>query len=323
MIMDYKIIVIDDQPNNIKAAISNLKKSIELDGFEAKHEMITSAEGLASLCARKHLSQDVDLMLVDKNLGLGKAQDGAKVIKKIRALAANVPVLFYSGEAVAILRQRISKEGIDGVYCCARVDIKVESLNIFRAQVNAILRPQTFRGIFVQKVSCLEHRMRDAVKSCAEFLSDPGSDYVRAGVIRQLENYRETLKEHIDKVSKGADISVALDGRRVMASQLLPILEGLLNMFPNQSASGAFRAVLVDYMEEVVQPRNILAHGELSSCGKYVELGDRKLTLNQKTARENCSLLKRHSVNIDELIAYLADAASATTSEIGAAAGQA
>lgn len=302
MTLAYGIVVIDDQPDNIKAVIRQLREEIALDGFDVQLETIKEPKGVEQLAARKDLAEKIDIFLVDKNLGLGNNQDGARVIKKLRARAPHIPVLFYSGDPAKSLRERVAAEGVDGVYCCSRKDIRVEALNIFRAQARSILAPNAIRGMFVGAVSQLEHKTREALLSCTLHLAETGSQYVRTEIVKVIERTKENLDAYQKLVETETDIKNIIDGQKLTSADLLSLLRGLLSQFPEQREVNAFVVVLETYLDEVIHPRNVFAHGLTSDCGKYVQLNNRRIELSLQAARTHNQSLKRHSANIDSLL---------------------
>lgn len=312
MMLQYRIVVVDDQPTNIKVALRELKQDMEQEGFEAVPEIVNTPEGYKTLSTRNDLAGNVDLLLVDKQLALGQNQDGATVIRRLRARAPHIPVIFYSAEPADTLRKRIAAEGIDGVYCCYRPDLRIESLNIFRAQISSLLRPHAVRGFIVGGVSELDHQMRDAIRLCVSYLKQSGSALLREEVIRQLEKSREALVSQIEIIKASADLDVVLDGRNVTSAHLPVILQKLLDQFPDQRMVAAFVPVLREYITEVIEPRNVLAHGRQHESGNFVQLENRKVGLDQSATREQRARLRRHSHNVKSLIAQVNKISSAS-----------
>lgn len=317
MTLEYKIIVIDDQPGSVRRAIEEFKDDIKNEGFHASHETINSADGLAALSRRTDL-MDTDLMLIDRNLGLeqsadGQAQDGATVIRRLRNSVPHMPVLFYSGDPAATLRARVAQEKIDGVFCCHRTEIRVESLNIFNSQAKSLLRPMAIRGYFVGEASQLDLAMRRILHQANQYIGEPGTQRLKEKLVELLNRLLDEQKAHIESVAASSDLDHLLDGQRVSSSQILGILLEIMQLIPEPRHVAAFSATLNEYLEDVLQTRNVLAHGGISSCGRFIELGARKVELTSRSARAQRAILKRHGDSMRSIQEYLAAKIKAKT----------
>jgi CheY-like chemotaxis protein len=302
----YRITVVDDQPNHIESALRQIDTGIAGEGFEPIRRMVRTNEEFQALCLRKDLAGEVDLFLVDKNLGLGKNQDGANIIRRLRVRAPHIPVLFYSGDSIATLRKRLNKEGIEGVYCCARRFLRDECLGMFRAQMASMLRPQAVRGFLVGAVSEFDHSFREAIGLSAKLNAQPGMEFVKVQVMAILENQIQQLTEHLVEARSSTDVADLLDGRRITSAHLPGVLaDSLERHFPDSRPIIGFLPVLRDYIVEVIQPRNVLAHGRDVDGGKAVQLGNRILRLDSATIRQHRSVLERHGRNINAIVSHL------------------
>lgn len=304
MKIEYRVIVADDQPKYIGTALAAIKKRIELEGFLMIHELVSRKEDLANLHNRKNFSNTVDLLLVDRKLGLPDGQDGASIIRKLRAKAPHIPVLFYSGEPDK-LKDRILKERVEGVFCCDRKHLEHNCINLFIAHTRFYLRPLAHRGFFVGGVSELEHSLREAVCLCVEQTAAEGMADLKtrlqeivADSINSFEAYKETI-------IKEDSLDLLLDGRKVSGANMLELLQHFIGRHAEPSNVSGFAHVLSSYLEEVIHTRNVLAHGTLSQCGKHIKLGSRNIELGESSARQHREWLYRHTENINGLLKYL------------------
>jgi CheY-like chemotaxis protein len=302
----YRLTVVDDQPNYIESALRQIEDGITVEGFMPVRRTVRTAEEFQSLCSKKDLAGNVDLFLVDKNLGLGRNQDGANIIRRLRGRVPHIPVLFYSGDSVAVLRKRLNTEKIEGVYCCSRRFLRDECLGMFHAQMASILRPQAVRGMFVGAASELDHSFRRAIELCVNLLQEAGMDLVRAEVIEILAHEIQNANDYLTAVKAGADLNVLLDGRRVTSVHLPAILVKMFEKhFAESRPIGGFLPVLGDYVGEIIQPRNVLAHGKENESGTAIKLGERLIKLDAATTRQHHTALKRHRANVEAIISHL------------------
>lgn len=303
MTIIFNIAVIDEQPNSVRAVIERVKRTIKLDGLTPDHITMSDQTALDSFIRRNDIADKVNLIIVDKNLGL--AEDGASVIRRLRARAPHLPVIFYSADNAQGLRQKIAELQIDGVFCCNRQDLFEECLNIYRSLSKLYIQPHSIRGFLVSEASIIDDNLRLAVESLKDYFGEKGLATIRNKVISELSQHKDSIDEFINRISASENLNDILDGQKVSTFYLLKILIDLLKASPENRLTTHYVEILEQLVEEVIHPRNILAHGIQSKCGNYISLGERRFELNQNSARQQRANLERQKDNLIQLIEHL------------------
>lgn len=96
MRLDFNVIWVDDQPARVEAQIKKIRSLMEEEGFNFKPTMCKSMDQVKSAIAEDIFRDEVDLILVDWDLGSDiRGQD---VIEEIRRTIPYKDVIFYSAQ---------------------------------------------------------------------------------------------------------------------------------------------------------------------------------------------------------------------------------
>ena len=120
-------------------------------------------------------------------------------------------------------------------------------------------------------------------------------------IAKELNEFARSLTSVASTIGNTENIDDIVDGRTVQISQVLRVLSLLLERIDSRLVS-AFGGLLGTYMTDVIEVRNVYAHGKTSSCGTYIELGEKKVGLSDKDTRDFKALLKRHKSNLSALL---------------------
>ena len=297
MTLDYKILWVDDQPNNISEQWENIKEHLRCEGIRASKESIKTPIELENRLKSKSL--EFDLVLVDHDLGL-TSSSGANLAKTIRRKLNYIDIVYYSAAPQKQLRSIINDAGIDGVYCCVRKDLVGDVKEIIGVHLRRYTSESNMRGAVVGKVSDFDASIRESLIYCYEMVSDESKRKIASLVCEKIiSSAKSNLSE-----AEGAE---ALDFEKIIHSRVcgtVILYESLLHITSESEISSlkACSDILKNYLEEIIQKRNTLAHGTFDSKNKgVVSGGSRLVELNQETFRHIRNDMLRHELNLNAI----------------------
>jgi hypothetical protein len=92
--LDFNVLWVDDQPNRVESQIKRITKQMEDEGFQFNSTLCKSIEDVRKLIAGNVFTDEIDLILVDWDLGSGV--QGQDAIATIRETVPYKDVVFYS-----------------------------------------------------------------------------------------------------------------------------------------------------------------------------------------------------------------------------------
>lgn len=264
MRLDFNVLWVDDQPSAVVSQITRIKSQMENEGFRFNPTQCKSLEEVETHIAEGVFQDEIDLILVDWDLGGGVK--GQNVISRVREVAQYKDVVFYSARTPANdLRKMTFDEGLEGIYCASREDLVEEVFGVFESLVKKVLDLDHTRGIVMGATSDIDHMVlsclicieakldetdkRNLLTLAMERVRDRVKDVVKQGEKLERETFSEILKSHM------------IFG----ANDRLRLLSRLLN---DDATYAQSMEAVKDYMQNVVPRRNELGHLVLAPEGK-------------------------------------------------------
>ncbi len=119
MRLDFNVLWVDDQPSYLDAQIVAIKARMAQEGFDFNPTQCASIEDVEALIAGDVFQDEVDLIMVDWDLGGGV--QGQDVIERIRQVVRYKDVIFYSSlTPAADLRELAFKKSLKASIAPAR-----------------------------------------------------------------------------------------------------------------------------------------------------------------------------------------------------------
>jgi hypothetical protein len=267
MRLDFNVLWVDDQPVLVDAQIKSIAHRMEEEGFQFNPRLCQSLGDVRKLVTEEVFTDEVDLILVDWDLGGGA--HGEDAIAVIRDEVRYKDVVFYSALKPADeLRKVASDNGLEGIYCANREGLVDEVMGVFESLVKKVLDLDHTRGIVMGATSDIDHMVNECLVSIHGALDGTGKDTMlkeaRGYVARRIEQLTEAAKQleaatTIGEFFEAHMVLTAFDRLRILADAL---------KVPALAAHGSFRASVVSYQQTVVPGRNKLGHLVLQPQGK-------------------------------------------------------
>jgi len=279
--LDFNVLWVDDQPNAVNAQIARIRTLMEEEGFNFNPTQCRSIDEVETLIAGDVFQDEIDLILVDWDLGGGV--HGQDVIERIRQVAQYKDVVFYSARTPAAdLRRLAFDKGLEGIYCASREGLIDEVFGVFESLVKKVLDLDHTRGIVMGATSDIDHMIHSCLLHIEAKLDDAGKKALVDQAIKRVQERVKDIAKQAEKLGAATSVATILEAHMIFgANDRLRMLRRLLER-------DAIHAQSVDtiksYMDDVVPERNVLGHMILAPEGrpqavvniegKQINLGD-------------------------------------------------
>lgn len=302
MRLDFNVLWVDDQPRAVNAQITGIRMRMADEGFNFNPTQCRTIDEVEALITGDVFQDEVDLILVDWDLGGGI--HGQDVIERIREVAQYKDIVFYSARTrAAELRQYAFDKELEGIYCASREELVDEVLGVFESLVKKVLDLDHTRGIVMGATSDIDHMVNSCLLHIEEKLDEEGR---RALIDQAIDRVRERVKE-IAKQGKKLDtatsVATILDAHMIFgANDRLRMLRRLLEA---DSMHAQSVDTIKSYMKKVLPDRNILGHMVLAPEGRpqaVINIEGKQINLDDMRA------LRRNILGFREEFRVLVDA---------------
>jgi DNA-binding NarL/FixJ family response regulator len=240
---------------------------MEEEGFHFNPRPCASMEEVRELIAEAVFTDEIDLILVDWDLGQGVY--GQDAITAIRETVPYKDVVFYSAHSqVNTLRKLAFDSGIEGVYCASREELVEEVLGVFNSLVKKVLDLDHTRGIVMGATSDIDNMVNECLLAVHGMLDD---ERRQAMVKEALERIAESIDgqtRRAAELKEATTMDALFKAHRIFtANDRLRILSRYLEAESFKAHAG-YRPTLVTYLGKVVPGRNDLGHLVMVPEGK-------------------------------------------------------
>lgn len=253
MRLDFKILWFDNQPDDVRTQIEEIKDYLVEVGFVPHIVIEHDGTNVKELGEQQEFFDEFDLVVVDYDLGQPD-QNGDWVAKQIRRHFGFTDIIFYSGKRPDQLRELVFQGGIDGVYCFNRPAL-AEKLNGHIDQVmRRLSRLEAMRGLAMGVVG----RCDDELKSLLLKAFAVAAPEQQASLDDKLTKIVSDSRESgMRKFETCGNFEERMQSRSVTSFTLYKLALFLLK---GDERCSAKRELLVEYDAKVLEPRNRLAH---------------------------------------------------------------
>ena len=259
MRLNFNVLWVEDQPKRVQAQADAIKLRVGELAFEFVPNYCESIATLKEKISDDVFKDEIDLVLVDYELGSGEL--GQDAIVEIRGALQFKDIVFYSAQnETQKLREIAFENGLEGIYCAGRDDLVEEVFGIFESLTKKVLDLDHTRGIVMGATSDID----DISKNCLIAL------YRKLDKERQIKFSEESLGKvkdklasygkKVDKLQEAPDLLVLLEQHGIFtANDRLRALARILKIDDFQEFA-SYMDVITNYIDEIVPKRNILGH---------------------------------------------------------------
>lgn len=261
MRLSFSVLWFDDNEDYFDSLdVTELNKEILEWGFEPNIKCVMTPEEF-NKCAP---FENYDLIVVDRNLE--GYPDGQEFIANIRGNAVYTEIIFYTAGNASGLWDAIRENELEGVFVSSRSDILSKIAKVGRQTIRKVLDLENMRGIVMAEVGELDLLLEQIIKIGVDNLH---VDYQRQIFTKFHENVMEqntktvaSLARFIENPETALMLSFCDSDKRW---QNFNRLRKCHDKLKGQQKIG-------DYAEDILRPRNFLAHGkpEINQDGSYL-----------------------------------------------------
>lgn len=265
MRLDFNVLWVDDQPNAVNAQITRIKTLMAEEGFHFNPAQCRSIDEVETLIAGDVFQDEVDLILVDWDLGGGV--HGQDVIERIRQVAQYKDIVFYSARTrAADLRRMAFEKELEGIYCATREELVDEVLGVFESLVKKVLDLDHTRGIVMGATSDIDHMIHSCLLHIEARLDDTRKKTLVDQAIKRVQERVKDIAKQGERLGAATNVATILEAHMIFgANDRLRMLRRLLE---DDATHAQSVDTIKSYMDNVVPDRNVLGHMILAPEGR-------------------------------------------------------
>jgi hypothetical protein len=263
--LDFNVLWVDDQPNAVNAQITRIKTLMADEGFSFNPTQCRSISEVETLIAGEVFQDEVDLILVDWDLGGGV--HGQDVIERIRQVAQYKDVVFYSAQTPAAeLRRLAFDKGLEGIYCASREGLVEEVFGVFESLVKKVLDLDHMRGIVMGATSDIDHMIHSCLLHIEAKLDEAGKKALVDQAIKRVQDRVKDIAKQGEKLGAATDVATILKAHMIFSAN--DRLRMLCRLLESDTKHAQSVGTIQSYMDNVVPDRNVLGHMVLAPEGR-------------------------------------------------------
>jgi hypothetical protein len=251
MKLSFSVLWFDDTEDYFDSLDTDwLKAEISSWGFLPDIKLVTTPEEFV----RHSPYEKIDLIVVDRNLeGYGEGQN---FIADLRSNAIYTEVIFYTAGNASSLWDAIREKELEGVFVSNRSAILSKISRVGRQSIRKVLDLENMRGIVMAEVGELDHLLGEILTVGIGSLPDELRDTVFKKFHKEADKQNREFGDRLAAFIKTPELSEMID--MCDSNKRWENFNRLWKHHDKLKDKGKFG----DYKVEVLDLRNILAHGK-------------------------------------------------------------
>lgn len=307
MRLDFNVLWIDDQPDLVAPQITAIAAHMREEGFEFKPIQQLSLEATEQYLAGNVFTDEIDLVLVDWQLGGG--HEGQEAITAVREKIQYKDVVFYSGNNDTDELRRLAFEaGLEGVYCASRPVLVDEVKGVFDSLVKKVLDLDHTRGIVMGATSDIDQMVLESIQAAHDMLGAPEQQQLIADALAVIQQRLQDHSAALAELQGNPSMAALAEAHMLFtANDRLRMLSRALQLEQFAAHHGS-RPSVTQYIGEVVPLRNRLGHRVLTPEGKATAIA---IGAGEQMNIDQMRDLRRLILNLRDVFRSLRDALAA------------
>ncbi|TPW26712.1 response regulator [Pararhizobium mangrovi] len=263
MRLDFNVLWVEDQPNNVSDQMERIASQIRKEGFRLAVKFAPSVDDATKYLDEEIYGDHVDLILMDYDLGPGKSGDEG--LTEVRAIFPYKDLIFYSAKATADLAKMASKRNIQGIFTAHRPDLPGVVEEVFRNLVRKVLDIDHSRGIVMGATSDIDKVIFDGLSKVFDGCNAEQRAQAIQAIQKRLDEKQREFEKSVEAIKAVTHVTELTDHHRIYTSddrfRLLQKLMKQLDLHKEHSVK------FNGYRETVMPKRNDLAHIRVEKNG--------------------------------------------------------
>ncbi len=274
MRLDYNVLWVEDQQQNVQSQCTRISLGIKGQGFKLQTKFASSVEEASTYLSDDIYGDHIDLVLMDYDLGAGKKGDEGLI--EVRRKFPYKDIVFYSAQTD--LLHLVAEKHIEGIFCSSREYLPDVVTGIFEALVRKVLDIDHSRGIVMGVTSDIDYYIKESINTIFDKNDEKTNKFLLAKVAEHLSKKEKSFAVSIGTLKNISNISELEQHHSVYTSN--DKIRLLLNALELDSTNKVLVTSMKAYINTTIPKRNILAHVKVTTDGF-----SRKL-INTKTGKE-------------------------------------
>jgi hypothetical protein len=249
----FKVLWFENQPTAVEPAMKALGTRLDEHGFELELTMEENDSRVDVLSDRQDKFHDTDLVVVDFDLGDDSAK-GDAVAKRIRNGFSFTDIIFYSGSRPNELRQRVSDQAIDGVYCMSRNELRAQLIERVDDVVRRMSRLESMRGLAAVTAGRGDQHLRSILTQIHDALDADGQRELVKAIDDEVH---ATAQRNQERYAALGNLDARIHDFACTSFALLKAAKMVVGKHPELQK---FKVCLGQYQQQVIEVRNKLSH---------------------------------------------------------------
>ena len=199
---------------------------------------------------------EFDLIVVDYNLE--EYGHGEDFIKQIRDHDVFTEVIFYSANPASELWNAVRDKMLEGVFVAGRTSVLTKIERVAEQSVRKVLDLENVRGIVMAEVGNIDAQLDDIINAAFMMLLPEVQDAVFSKYVGRITKQHNDKSKDVSEMEHNGSIDPLL--AFCDSNKKWNLLQSIGKKHPNVDMG-----LLGDYAEEILKPRNFLAHGKPKS----------------------------------------------------------
>jgi CheY-like chemotaxis protein len=259
MRLEFRLLVVDDNPESVDEAIAILSDHLDTKGFSLNRRVAAdlSERGLRDLARLS--GKDYDLVIIDYNLGRVDT-NGAVAAARMRRELQYTDIIFYSTDPSLDLFQELAKEQVAGVFVAGRLQLSDALTGLADTVIGKAVDLNHMRGIAMAEVAEMDVLMEETLERV--FASaDPQFAAKAAETLKKLQENADRSAEDLKPlVRDGRILDIVGDSRLFPSAHKYMTIRRVAKCLQNKPTTAL--TVLQSYEADIIHNRNTLAHAK-------------------------------------------------------------
>ena len=296
MKLKYSILWFDDDDEQFKShGFDYLVAEINSWGFDFDEPVYVQT---AQEFIEKAPFDDFDLIVVDYNIGEDE-RHGDAFIEKVRSYNVYAEIIFYTAGGISELWDSVREKNLDGVFLSNNKEIIQKVVQVFRQSVKKVVDLENMRGIVMAQVGDMDNSMKNLLKTGLTQIKDEELNSIYESFIGREKSFSKSKCRKVQKFSKDPSIQKMLN----LCDTSYPIWSLVKDLIAQDPSLQGFD--ISEYENEILKPRNTLAHGiprsQADGIQFFVHKKD-KFEYSEQSARKIREDLKRYKNIYEEML---------------------
>lgn len=294
MRLNYNILWVEDQQNNVQSQCTRIGIKIKSHGFKLQTEFASSVDEASEYLSDDVYGDHIDLVLMDYDLGAGRKGDEGLI--EVRRKFPYKDIVFYSAQTD--LLHLVAQKHIQGIFCSSREDLPDVVTGIFEALIRKVLDIDHSRGIVMGVTSDIDYYIQLSIDK----IFDKKDEEINRLLLKKIEEHllekNKNLTKSFEELKKITHTSELEHYHSVYTSNdRLRLLTKALEL---DSGNMSHISSMKEYMSVTIPKRNLLAHVKVTTDGFSRKLINTKT--NEEFTSKEMTELRKQLLNFSEEI---------------------